>query len=388
MSYYEYHVSRRYVQFPGAIRELPRYVASIGKKLLILIGSIPEIVEPQIEAAMEASCREQLNDAVRASSSRYAAFYQTAEHFDLLRKGMAYELYEIIDWIPSARNIQKIADHVKSGGFDTVVGIGGGRTMDIARGITRFTPAHVILVPTLAATNATISTLSVIYSDDGSVIEDYWRMDNAPDLTLVDTDILLRNSPQALTAGIADITCTYLEGLCNLELGNIRSEYPVFSYEGLQLALQIMHRCAPGAIQAVRNGQLNPDFENILSMIMHNCGPLWTACSMGLAHALDEVLLYFPQTHKQPHGLRVGFASIPMLAFAGKRADQISHYTDFCTRLGIPTTLRDFGLEDVSPALWKAAAEQTIGRRHTLEQLPYKVTFEEVLPYLLAYSGS
>ena len=78
------------------------------KKLLILIGSIPEIVEPQIEAAMEASCREQLNDAVRASSSRYAAFYQTAEHFDLLRKGMAYELYEIIDWIPSARNIQKL----------------------------------------------------------------------------------------------------------------------------------------------------------------------------------------------------------------------------------------------------------------------------------------
>ena len=77
-----------------------------------------------------------------------------------------------------------------------------------------------------------------------------------------------------------------------------------------------------------------------------------------------------------------------MLAFAGKRADQISHYTDFCTRLDIPTTLRDFGLEDVSPALWKAAAEQTIGRRHTLEQLPYKVTFEEVLPYLLAYSGS
>ncbi len=182
--------------------------------------------------------------------------------------------------------------------------------MDIARGITRFTPAHVILVPTLAATNATISTLSVIYSDDGSVIEDYWRMDNAPDLTLVDTDILLRNSPQALTAGIADITRTYLEGLCNLELGNIRSEYPVFSYEGLQLALQIMHRCAPGAIQAVRNGQLNPDFENILSMIMHNCGPLWTACSMGLAHALDEVLLYFPQTHKQPHGLRVGFCKV------------------------------------------------------------------------------
>lgn len=90
--------------------------------------------------------------------------------------------------------------------------------MDFARGITHFVPVKVILAPTLAATNAPISTLSVIYSDDGSSIVDYWRMDNAPDLTLVDTGILLDNPPQALAAGIGDITCTYYEGLCNLAL--------------------------------------------------------------------------------------------------------------------------------------------------------------------------
>ena len=44
MSYYEFHVSRRYVQYEGALAELPRYAASIGKKLLILVAAIPERV--------------------------------------------------------------------------------------------------------------------------------------------------------------------------------------------------------------------------------------------------------------------------------------------------------------------------------------------------------
>lgn len=47
MSYYEYHVARRYVQFEGALRELPNYAALIGKNILCLTACDP--VREQIE---------------------------------------------------------------------------------------------------------------------------------------------------------------------------------------------------------------------------------------------------------------------------------------------------------------------------------------------------
>lgn len=387
MSYYEFHVSRRYVQFEGALNELPRYASSIGKKILILVASIPERVEETIRKAMLCPSGLMMQDALARESSRYADHQKNAAHYDELRRGMSYEFYEIVDEVPSVNNIKAVADYVRSKGFDTVVGIGGGRGLDFARAITHYVPVRVILIPTLAATNAPISTLSVIYSEDGSTIEDYWRMDNAPDLTLVDTSIIIDNPRNALAAGIGDITCTYYEGLTNLELSHTEKAYPDLSYRGLQLAVDVMKEEASKALDAIKNHRITPAFESVVSMIMHNCGPLWTACSMGLAHALDEVFLYFPQAHKIPHGLRVGFATIPMLAYAGWDKEKIDAYIAFCKEVGIPVSLREMHLDAISEAQWKKAAAATIGRRRALDSLPYKVTFDEVLAFLLKYEA-
>ena len=100
-----------------------------------------------------------------------------------------------------------LAEQVQAQGFDTVVGVGGGKGQDFARALTHFLPVKVILVPTLAATNASISTLSVIYTPDGR-IDQYWRMDNAPELVLADTEVLIQNPPPVLSAGIGDIMST------------------------------------------------------------------------------------------------------------------------------------------------------------------------------------
>ena len=41
MSYYEFHVARRYVQFGGALRELANYLTLVGKNILLITRSIP-----------------------------------------------------------------------------------------------------------------------------------------------------------------------------------------------------------------------------------------------------------------------------------------------------------------------------------------------------------
>lgn len=371
------------MQFEGALKELPRYAATIGKKLLFLVAGIPERVIPVIEQAMHTSTAEALQPCLEQENPRYAGYRVKAKEYDAMRKGMTYEFLEIVDRIPSKKNIQAIAEYVRSKGFDTVVGIGGGRGMDFARAITHFVPVKVILVPTLAATNAPISTLSVIYSDDGSSIEDYWRMDNAPDMTLVDTEIMLDNSPRVLSAGIGDIICTYYEGLCNLKLSQTEAAYSDLSVRGLKLAVEIMKERAPEAMKALQEHRITPALESVFSMILHNCGPLWTVCNMGIAHALDEVFLHFPQAHSCLHGLRVGFATIPMLMYADFKRDEIQAYIAFCQEVGIPTSLQDMDMDKISLSEWQEAAEETIGKRGTLRSLPFSAQWEDILECLL-----
>lgn len=108
-------------------------------------------------------------------------------------------------------------------------------------------------------------------------------------------------------------------------------------------------------------------------------------CSMGLAHALDEVFLYFKQAHQFSHGMRVGFATIPMLAYAGKGTRIINDYIDFCRSIGIPTTLTELGLEQITIKEWNEAASATIIAKDTLNGLPYKVSFKELLTYVLRF---
>lgn len=386
MSYYEYHVARRYVQFEGALRELPNYAALIGKNILFLTACDPVtgLVEDKIREGLNAPAAAWMNSRLAAESPRYARYVPMTDRLDQLRREMKFEFYNLGNTIVSEENIRQVADAVKKKDVDTVVGIGGGKAQDFARALTHYLPLKVILVPTLAATNASISTLSVLYTPDGKQISQYWRMDNAPDLVLADTELLIENGPKVLASGIGDIMSTYLEGLCNIAMAGNTDVMPALSYRSLELAVDIMYQHAPAAITAVREKKINPAFESIVSMILHNPGPMVMICTLGLAHVFDEIFLYFDKSHKIPHGLRVGFASIPMLICQKAEESKLKQYLDFCKKVGIPTSLKEIGLDGITETQWREAARNTIGKSGTLKTLPYRITVEEMIDCLQA----
>lgn len=386
MSYYEYHVARRYVQFEGALRELANYASLVGKKVLLLTACDPvrELVEDRIREGLERPAAACMNPRLAADSPRYARYVPMAQRLDEFRSEMEFEFYDIGDRIITQSNIRSVAEYAKSRGIDTVVGIGGGKGQDFARALTHFLPVRVILVPTLAATNASISTLSVLYSEDGSRIQQYWRMDNAPDLVLVDTQILIENGQRTLAAGIGDIVSTYYEALCNLKMSGKTDNISVLSHKGVELAIEIMREQAPGALEAVRDKKINPAFETVVSMIMHNCGPLGMICSVGFAHILDEVFLYFKPAHRVPHGLRVGYATIAMLLFQRAQPREIRQYVAFCRQTGIPVSLKELGLSDIGYEQWMQAFDATAGVSGTIQSMPFPVTAKDLIDSLMA----
>jgi len=385
MSYYEYHVAKRYVQFEGALRELPNYAALIGQKVLFLTacGPVRVQVESKIREGLSHPAATWLNPRLASESVRYSRYASMTDHLNELRSKMKFEFYDIGDSVVSEENIRRVAAYVKNADIDTVVGIGGGKGMDFARALTHFLPLKIILVPTSTATNASISTLSVLYTPDGSHISEYWRMDNAPELVLADTELLVENGPRILSSGIGDITSTYYEALCNLEKTGLTDILPPLSYGGIQLATESMQKLVPGAMQAVREKKINSAYERVVSMILHNCGPMGMICTPGFAHVLDEVFLYFDAAHRTPHGLRVGFATIPMLLYQCADENKIKQYLHFCNQAGIPTTLRELGLEQIDERQWQEAFDATAGKSGTLEKLPIHVTKEEMIGCLL-----
>lgn len=385
MSYYEYHTARRYVQYDGAFDELARYIAYSGRRPLILMGAGPMNDELQRRIADGAAkpFRPSMRTELIQESGRYASNIAAAERLDAEGDTVHPEFMDINDLFATEKNARMIAGKLAAGGFDTVVGVGGGRALDLARAATCFFNVSVILAPTLAATNASISTLSVIYGDDGRRIEAYWRMENAPDLVIVDTGVILRNPLAVLAAGIGDIMSTYMEAISNVTKAGTREKFSALGYEGVKLAIRVMMEAAPGAMDAVRRSVITPDFETVVSMIMNNCGPLWSICSMGLAHLIDEIMLCFEESHLTPHGKRVGWATKVMLVEMDAPEEAIERYLDFCRAVGIPTMLEELGLDKYDRDAWLDAAMHSVVESGRINSLEYPITVERIVDVIL-----
>ena len=385
MSFYEYHVAKRYIQYEYALSELPKYLSLIGRIVLFLemCDPVREAIEAKIRAAIRAPSAETVNERMAAESSRYRRYADMSEHFDALRRGMTFEFMDLGEAVVEEAGIRRTAEYVRRNGFDTVVGIGGGKALDYARAVTHFVDVKIVLVPTLCATNASVSTLSVIYSSDGQKLQAYWRMDSAPELVLVDTEVLIETGPRVLAMGIGDIFSTYCEAMCNQWITGRYNLSPQFANEAVELSADLLIRQAPEAMEAMRRRRITPAFESVVSMIMHNCGPLNMICTTGYAHILDELFLAFDAAHAVPHGLRVGYAALAMLRMSGYDDAHVLKAARFCNSVGIPVTLTALGLGGKPFAEWANAFDVTLGASQNHKGLPFPVTKDEMIRGLL-----
>lgn len=63
--------------------------------------------------------------------------------------------------------VEQIVAELDRGQVGTIVGIGGGKTLDTAKAVSHFADLPVMLVPTVASTDAPCSALAVLYTDSG-----------------------------------------------------------------------------------------------------------------------------------------------------------------------------------------------------------------------------
>lgn len=102
------------------------------------------------------------------------------------------------------------AQRMQDEGLDLIIGVGGGRIMDLAKIIADIAGVPVATVPAISATCAAYTPLSVVYTPDGCC-RGTWYFQWEVALVVCDLDILCTQHPRYLAAGMVDAIAKHVE---------------------------------------------------------------------------------------------------------------------------------------------------------------------------------
>lgn len=339
----------RYIQGPGALDTL-------GKELERVHSSQPLILcDPVV--------RDALAPRLEAASGATVVSFQGETSPD---------------------EIQRLADAARDMKADALVAVGGGKAIDTAKAAAHPARLPLIVVPTVASTDAPTSALAVVYNDDGSFLE-YRFFDSNPDAVLVDTDVIAHAPVRLLVAGMGDGLSTYFEATAS----STTRKPTMAGGPPLQAGLALARLCyetllddGVAARHAAERGVVTPALDRVIEANTLLSGLGFESGGLAAAHAIHNGLTVLHETHSYWHGEKVAFGTISLLVLEGRPQELIDEVVDLCLRIGLPVTLSDIGVHADAETL-APVAEAACAEGETIHNEPFPVTREMVVAAML-----
>ena len=231
-----------------------------------------------------------------------------------------------------------------------VVGIGGGRVMDLAKAVGASGGWPVAQVPTSVATCAAFTPLSVMYHEDGSFCGT-WRYEREIDAVLVDLEVMATQPPRLIAAGVLDAMAKVPE-LAHGAQALDEAEQDVQRWCAYQYALvnnEQLSRYAVAACEEAAAGKPGAALERVVYLNLALTG-IVSALTRGfhqtaLAHKFYDGMrtLYAERAAGYLHGELVAIGLIMQLVFNGE-GDEAARIQRFMRGLGMPGTLPEIGI--------------------------------------------
>ena len=343
----------KYVQGPGELTRLGEYAKAYGDHALVVIS----------EGGLRRS-----GDVITAS---------------LEAAGVAHT-YDNFNGECSQAEIDRLVEVFRASGADFVVGVGGGKIFDTAKAVAAAVDAPVVIVPTIAATDAPCSALSVIYTDDGQ-FKEYQFFKSNPNLVLMDTDVISKSPVRLTVSGMGDALATYFEArackrsdattcagghVTEAAMALARLCYETLIADGLKAKL------------ALEAGACTESVEKVIEANTLLSGLGFESAGLAGAHAIHNGMTAMPETHAFYHGEKVAFGTLTQLVL--ENAEELYEVLDFCVEVGLPVTFAQLGVEDASWERVLEVAKLACAPTDTLGNMPFEVTPETVASAMLA----
>ncbi|RDW21322.1 oxidoreductase [Oceanobacillus arenosus] len=296
----------------------------------------------------------------------------------------AFNEIEIVDYTYhgecSITEIDAVAKQITEHGVDSVIGVGGGKVLDLVKSACHVTHIPYVLIPTLASNCSPWTPISVIYDDTGT----FTRFDLYPEnasLVLIEPQILLLAPIDMMIAGIADTLAKWYEA--DVQMANIKDKPAALelSHYTAKLCKDVLLQHAEEAINAAKNGTLNYEFTKVAEAIIMFGGIVGGFGDhygrVAGAHSIHNGLTALEETHYALHGEKVAYGILVQLMLENKR-QEIEQILPFYDKLGLPTTLKDLGVTNVTEESISLVAEKATISGESIHVLPGVMTSEVV----------
>lgn len=349
----------KYVQGENEIRNLGYFVKTFGQSALLIAH--PDDVQ-------------RVKEKLDYTSEKYGVTF--------IESGFKGECSR-----DEVKRLQTLAEEKKC---SCTIGLGGGKAIDTAKCVAE--GEALIIVPTIAATDAPTSHSAVLYTPEGA-FDDYAYFKQSPSVILIDTTVIANAPVRFLVSGMGDALSTYFEARANVKsYACVNAGLPCGVRENLcdkargtnaafafaQLCYQMLMKDGIKAKTACEANQVTPALENIIEANILLSGIGFESGGLAAAHAIHDGLTILEGTHKFYHGEKVAFGTLAQLVLENAPMREIEEVMDFCLAVGLPICLKDIGVSQISDEELIQVAEKACIPEESIYAMPFPVTVESV----------
>jgi len=346
----------KYVQGRGVLDEAGSLVAQIGKKPLVLWDdTIKGLLGDRVLASLKEAGLEPIDVAFQGESTK--------------------------------DEVERVAQIARDQGADVSIGVGGGKTLDTAKGAAAAADLKMVTIPTIASTDTPCSSATVWYSDAGDCLGwDCWGRN--PNLVLVDSQVIADGPVRAFVSGMGDALSTWIEA----EAAYKTRATNLGGGVATQVAMHVARLCFESLMEygveakhAVEKNVVIPAVEKIIEANVLMSGLGFESGGLATAHMIGNILTSFPECGDLMHGEKVAFGIISQLMLDDEQDfDEVSAIVDFQVAVGLPVTFADLGLEGIGRDRLQMIGDVCAGEGSLCANHPFAVTADDVIDAMIA----
>jgi glycerol dehydrogenase-like iron-containing ADH family enzyme len=310
------------------------------------------------------------------------------ERLQLLLKRPELEI-ERVNYAPDCceRSLDRLQHAVAAHRADLIIGVGGGKCLDAAKLLAHRCQLPVVTMPTSGATCAAWTALSNIYSEAGAFLYDV-SLPKCPDLLVLDYDLVATAPQRTLVAGIGDAIAKWYEA--SVSSGHSTQTLLIAAVQQARVLRDILFQKSIGALENP-NGEEWPEVVDATVLLAGVIGGLGGAqCRTVAAHAVHNGLTHLPGSHHALHGEKVAYGILVQLRLQEMlQADRLAavarqQLLEFYSAVGLPKTLADLGLGEITLSQLHHAADLACKPDSDLHRLPFSVIPEQLIAAMVS----